>query len=88
MLQTKKQTLKYVTKFISSYSYLFIEYLNFLRYDIYQDDEFKGTVQTTTSATFISLDSDTTYKFSIRAIYDVDGIEAGAFDTDLFETTL
>jgi len=62
--------------------------LNFLRYDIYQDDEFKGTVQTTTSATFISLDSDTTYKFSIRAIYDVDGIEAGAFDTDLFETTL
>ena len=61
---------------------------NFLRYDIYQDDEFKGTVQTTTSATFISLDSDTTYKFSIRAIYDVDGIEAGAFDTDLFETTL
>jgi hypothetical protein len=61
---------------------------NFQRYDIYQDDEFKGTVQTTTSATFTSLDSDTTYKFSIRAIYDVDSVEAGAFDTDLFETTL
>ena len=51
-------------------------------------DRFKGTVQTLQSATFTSLDSDTTYKFSIRAIYDVDGEDAGAFDTDLFETTL
>ena len=62
---------------------------NFLRYEIYQDDEFITTAASNiTLATLISLDSDTTYKFSIRAIYDVDGIEAGAFDTDLFETTL
>ena len=62
---------------------------NFVRYEIYQDDEFITTAASNaTLATLISLDSDTTYKFSLRAIYDVDGEEAGAFDTDLFETTL
>ena len=62
---------------------------NFLRYEIYQDDEFITTAASNiTLATLISLDSDTTYKFSLRAIYDVDSVEAGAFDTDLFETTL
>ena len=61
---------------------------NFVRYEIYQDDEFITTAASNiTLATLISLDSDTTYKFSLRAIYDVDGEEAGAFDTDLFETT-
>jgi len=62
---------------------------NFLRYEIYQDDEFITTAASNiTLATLISLDSDTTYKFSLRAIYDIDGDEFGAFDTDLFETTL
>ena len=62
---------------------------NFLRYEIYQDDEFITTAASNvTLATLISLDSDTTYKFSLRAIYDVDGEDFGAFDTDLFETTL
>ena len=62
---------------------------NFVRYEIYQDDDFITTAASNvTLATLISLDSNTTYKFSIRAIYDVDGEEAGAFDTDLFETTL
>jgi hypothetical protein len=62
---------------------------NFVRYEIYQDDEFITTAASNvTLATLILLDSDTTYKFSLRAIYDVDGEEAGAFDADLFETTL
>ena len=62
---------------------------NFQRYEIYQDDEFITTAASNiTLATLISLDSDTTYKFSLRAIYDVDGEDFGAFDTDLFETTL
>ena len=62
---------------------------NFVRYEIYQDDEFITTAASNvTLATLISLDSDTTYKFSLRAIYDIDSEEVGAFDTDLFETTL
>jgi len=62
---------------------------NFVRYEIYQDDEFITTAASNvTLATLISLDSNTTYKFSLRAIYDIDSEEVGAFDTDLFETTL
>ena len=62
---------------------------NLLRYELYQNDEFVSNVdKTDNTKTPTLLDSDTTYKFSLRAIYDVDGEEAGAFDTDLFETTL
>ena len=62
---------------------------NLLRYEIYVDDIYNGfTNPGSFGSTVSSLDSDTTYKISVRAIYDVDGIEAGAFDTDLFETTL
>jgi len=62
---------------------------NLLRYELYQNDEFVSNVdKTDNTKTPGLLDSDTTYKFSLRAIYDIDGQEAGAFDTDLFETTL
>ena len=62
---------------------------NLLRYELYQNDEFVSNVdKTDNTKTPTLLDSDTTYKFSLRAIYDVDGEDAGAFDTDLFETTL
>ena len=62
---------------------------NLLRYELYQDDIFVSNVdKTDNTKTPGSLDSDTTYKFSLRAIYDIDGGEFGAFDTDLFETTL
>ncbi len=62
---------------------------NLLRYEIYVDDIYNGfTNPGSFGSTVSSLDSDTTYKISVRAIYDVDGEDAGAFDTDLFETTL
>jgi hypothetical protein len=62
---------------------------NLLRYELYQDDDFVSNIdKTDNTKTPGFLDSDTTYKFSLRAIYDIDGEEAGAFDTDLFETTL
>ena len=62
---------------------------NLLRYEIYVDDIYNGfTNPGSFGSTVSALDSDTTYKISVRAIYDVDGEEAGAFDTDLFETTL
>ena len=62
---------------------------NLLGYEIYVDNEFWdfNSIGDLTAGVG-SLDSDTTYKFSLRAKYDIDGIEFGAFDTDLFETTL
>ena len=62
---------------------------NLLRYEGYKDDVLQLTIGSNlTTAVLSNLDSDTTYKISVRAIYDIDGEEAGAFDTDLFETTL
>ena len=62
---------------------------NLLRYEIYVDDIYNGfTNPGSFGSTVSSLDSDTTYKISVRAIYDIDSEEVGAFDTDLFETTL
>ena len=62
---------------------------NLLRYEGYKDDVLQLTIGSNlTTAVLSNLDSDTTYKISLRAIYDVDGEDAGAFDTDLFETTL
>ena len=61
---------------------------NLLRYELYQDDNFVSNVDKTDNTKTPSfLDSDTTYKFSLRAIYDIEGDEAASFDTDLFETT-
>ena len=62
---------------------------NFVKYEIYLDGEFKDfNLPNDVSYGFSSLDSNTTYKISLRPIYDIDGIEFAAFDTDLFETTL
>jgi hypothetical protein len=62
---------------------------NFEKFEIYLDDEYIDfNLQGDVFYGFSGLDSDTTYKISLRAIYDVDGEDAGAFDTDLFETTL
>lgn len=62
---------------------------NFEKFEIYLDDEyFDFSLQGDVFYGFSGLDSDTTYKISLRAIYDIDGEDAGAFDTDLFETTL
>ena len=62
---------------------------NFEKFEIYLDGEYIDfNLQGDVFYGFSGLDSDTTYKISVRAIYDVDGEDAGAFDTDLFETTL
>ena len=62
---------------------------NFERFEIYLDGEYIGfNLQGDNGRAFSSLDSDTTYKISLRPIYDIDGEDGGAFDTDLFETTL
>lgn len=62
---------------------------NFVKYEIYLDGEFKDFNLPGDIFYGISgLDSDTTYKISLRPIYDIDGTEFAAFDTDLFETTL
>jgi hypothetical protein len=63
---------------------------NLIKYDIYIDDVYDTSVLSTepTGKERLNLDSDTTYKISIRPIYDIDGTEFAAFDTDLFETTL
>jgi hypothetical protein len=73
-----------------SYEWDAITDSNFVEYQIYLDGELDTTVPSgdPTTKTRTQLDSDTTYKFSVRAIYDIDGDEFGAFDTDLFETTL
>ena len=61
---------------------------NLLRYELYQDDDFVSNVdKTDNTKTPGLLDSDTTYKFSLRAIYDIDGDEVASIDTNLFETT-
>lgn len=72
-----------------SYEWDAITDSNFVEYQIYLDGELDTTVPSgdPTTKTRTQLDSDTTYKFSVRAIYDIDGDEFGAFDTDLFETT-
>ncbi len=62
---------------------------NLLGYAILLDDvfwDFNSPGDLTTGIG--SLDSDTTYKISLRAQYDIESEEAGSFDTDLFETTL
>ena len=62
---------------------------NFVKYEIYLDGEFKDfNLPGDISYGISGLDSDTTYKISLRPIYDIDGTEFAAFDTDLFETTL
>jgi len=63
---------------------------NLIKYDIYIDDVYDTSVLSTepTGKERLNLDPDTTYKISLRPIYDIDGDEFAAFDTDLFETTL
>lgn len=62
---------------------------NILGYEILLDDVFWDFNSVGDIFSGInSLDSDTTYKISVRARYSVDGGENSAFDTDLFETTL
>lgn len=62
---------------------------NFVKFEIYLDGEYYDfNLQGDVGYGFSNLDADTTYKISLRAIYDIDGVEAGAFDTDLFQTTL
>lgn len=71
------------------FTYTSITDTNLLRYEIYVDDVYRGfTNPGSFGSNAVGLDSDTTYKISVRAIYDIDGGENGAFDTDLFETTL
>jgi len=71
------------------FTYNSITDTNLLRYEIYVDDIYNGfTNPGSFGSTVSALDSDTTYKISVRAIYSIDGGENGAFDTDLFETTL
>lgn len=62
---------------------------NLQGYGIYLDDEFwdfnsPGDL----TAGIGSLESDTTYKVSLRANYLIDGADVFSFDTDLFATTL
>ena len=62
---------------------------NIQGYAIYLDDEFwdfNSVGDLTTGIT--DLESDTTYKVSLRANYNIDGVDAFSFDTDLFATTL
>jgi len=62
---------------------------NLVKYEIYLDGEFKDfNLPGDVFGGISGLDSDTTYKISLRPIYDIDGTEFAAFDTDLFETTL
>lgn len=61
---------------------------NLLRYEGYQDDVLELTIGSNlTTAVLSNLDTDTTYKISLRAIYDIDGDEVASIDTNLFETT-
>ena len=62
---------------------------NILGYEVLVDDEFwdfNSSGDLTTGIT--ALESDTTYKVSLRARYNIDGAEVSSFDTDLFATTL
>ena len=60
---------------------------NFDRYEVYLNDEFLSS-ETGTSKTITSLENKTTYKISLRAVYDgvidATAIEYGSFDTDIF----
>ena len=60
---------------------------NFDRYEVYLNDEFLSS-ETGTSKTITSLENKTTYKISLRAVYDgvidTTAIEYGSFDTDIF----
>ena len=62
---------------------------NILGYEVLVDDvfwDFNSAGDLTTGIT--ALESDTTYKVSLRARYNIDGAEVSSFDTDLFATTL
>ena len=73
---------------VIDFTYNSITDTNLLRYEIYVDDVYTGfTNPGSFGSTVSALESDTTYKISVRAIYDYKGGENGAFDTDLFETT-
>jgi hypothetical protein len=62
---------------------------NLQGYGIYLDDEFWDFNSPGDLSTGIgSLESDTTYKVSLRVNYLIDGVEVNSFDTDLFATTL
>jgi len=62
---------------------------NFLGYAVFVDDEFWGfNSPGDLTAGITALESDTTYKTSLRANYIIDGVEVSSFDTELFETTL
>ena len=62
---------------------------NFLGYAVFVDDEFWGfNSPGDLTAGITALESDTTYKTSLRANYIIDGAEVISFDTDLFATTL
>ena len=54
---------------------------------MYLNDEFLSS-ETGTSKTITSLENKTTYKISLRAVYDgvidATAIEYGSFDTDIF----
>lgn len=87
---SRVQNLETISKTSSTidFTYNSITDTNLLRYEIYVDDVYTGfTNPGSSGSTVSSLDSDTTYKISLRPIYDINGIEFGAFDTDLFETT-
>lgn len=60
---------------------------NFDRYEVYLNDEFLSS-ETGTSKTITSLENKTTYKISLRAVYegviDATAVEYGSFDTDIF----
>ncbi len=61
---------------------------NVYNYEIYLDDEFYDEVYPGTTEFVNNLESDTTYKISVRALYNIGTDFASSFDTDLFETTL
>jgi hypothetical protein len=61
---------------------------NVYNYEIYLDDEFYDEVYPGTTQLVNNLDTDTTYKISVRALYNIGVGFNSSFDTDLFETTL
>ena len=61
---------------------------NVYNYEIYLDGEFYDEVFPVTTEFINNLESDTTYKISVRALYNIDNEFNSSFDTDLFETTL
>ena len=61
---------------------------NVFNYEIYLDDEFYDEVYPGTTQLVNNLETDTTYKISVRALYNIGTGFNSSFDTDLFETTL